>query len=62
VIDRTTAPRLESTWFSATYWRVAGLAALLTLPFLFAAAVQALLHSDLALPCPGRFRVTSLWP
>ncbi len=49
VIDRTTAPRLESTWFSATYWRVAGLAALITLPFLFAAAVQALLRSDLAL-------------
>lgn len=49
VIGQTTAPRLESTWFSSTYWRVAGLAALLTLPFLFAAAVQALLRSDLTL-------------
>jgi hypothetical protein len=49
VIDRTTAPRLQSTWFSSTYWRVAGLGALLTLPFLFAAAIQALLRSDLTL-------------
>lgn len=49
VIDQTTAPRLQSTWFSSSYWRVAGLAALLTLPFLFAAAAQALLRSDLTL-------------
>lgn len=49
IIDQTTAPRLESTWFSSTYWRVVGLAAVLTLPFLFAAAVQALLRSDLTL-------------
>jgi type IV secretion system protein TrbL len=49
VIGRTTAPQLRSTWFSATYWRVAGIAAVLTLPFLFAAAIQALIHSDLAL-------------
>ncbi len=48
-ISQTTAPRLQSTWFSSSYWRVAGLATLLTLPFLFAAAVQALLRSDLAL-------------
>ncbi len=48
-ISQTTAPRLQSTWFSASYWHVAGLATLLTLPFLFAAAVQALLRSDLAL-------------
>jgi hypothetical protein len=40
---------LGSTWFSSTYWRVAGIAVLLTLPFLFAAAVHALLRSDLAL-------------
>jgi hypothetical protein len=46
VISRTTGPRLQSTWFSATYWRVAGLAAVLSLPFLFAAAVQALLRAD----------------
>jgi hypothetical protein len=49
VLGATTSPRLTSTWFSATYWRVAGIAALLTLPFLFAAAVQALVASDLAL-------------
>ncbi len=46
VISRTTAPRLQSTWFSSTYWRVGGLAALLSLPFLFAAAAQALLRAD----------------
>ncbi|MHB8659034.1 MAG: hypothetical protein ACYC91_13960 [Solirubrobacteraceae bacterium] len=49
VIDRSTAPRLTDIWFSATYWRVAALAALLTLPFLFAAGVQALMRSDLSL-------------
>lgn len=49
VINRTTAPRLESTWFSSTYWRVAGMAALLTLPFLFAAALQAMMRADLTL-------------
>ena len=49
VLDKTTDPQLGTTWFSSTYWRMAGIAAVLTLPFLFAAAVQALLHSDLAL-------------
>jgi hypothetical protein len=49
VISETTTPQLGTSWFSATYWRVAGIAALLTLPFLFAAVVQALIHSDLAL-------------
>jgi hypothetical protein len=49
VINDTTSPRLTTTWFSSTYWRIAGIAALLTLPFLFAAAVQALLRSDLSL-------------
>jgi hypothetical protein len=49
VIGATTAPRLESAWFSSEYWRVAGFAALLTVPFLFAAAVQAIVASDLAL-------------
>ena len=46
-IQSTAAPQLGTVWFSSTYWRVAGIAALLTLPFLFAAAVQALLRSDL---------------
>jgi hypothetical protein len=49
VIDTTTRPQLETTWFSATYWRMAGISTLLTLPFLFAAAIQALIRSDLAL-------------
>jgi hypothetical protein len=49
VLGNTSSPQLASTWFSSTYWRVAGIAVLLTLPFLFAAAVQALLRSDLAL-------------
>lgn len=49
ILSRTTSPQLRSSWFSSTYWRVAGIAAVLTLPFLFAAAVQALVRSDLAL-------------
>ncbi|MGZ4253917.1 MAG: hypothetical protein ACXVR2_11775 [Solirubrobacteraceae bacterium] len=49
VLGDTSSPQLGSTWFSSTYWRVAGIAVLLTLPFLFAAAVHALLRSDLAL-------------
>jgi hypothetical protein len=49
VLGATTRPQLSSTWFSGTYWRMAGIAAVLTLPFLFAAAVQALVRSDLAL-------------
>ncbi len=48
-ISHTTSPQLASTWFSSTYWRMAAIAALLTLPFLFAASVQALMHSDVAL-------------
>ncbi len=49
LIDATTSPQLQTTWFSSTYWRMAGIAAVLTLPFLFAAAVQAVMQSDLAL-------------
>jgi hypothetical protein len=49
VISTTTRPQLQSTWFSSTYWRMAAISALLTLPFLFAAAIQAVLRSDLAL-------------
>src|SRR5207244_4023154 len=44
-----TNPQLRSTWLSSTYWRMAAIAAVLTLPFLFAAAIQALIRSDLAL-------------
>jgi hypothetical protein len=49
VLSSTTSPRLTSTWFSSAYWRMAAIAALLTLPFLCAAAVQAMMRSDLAL-------------
>lgn len=48
-VSESAAPQLGSVWFSSTYWRIAGVGALLTVPFLFAAAVQALGHSDLAL-------------
>jgi hypothetical protein len=48
-LGQTTAPQLHTTWFSSTYWRMAAIAAVLTLPFLFAAAVQALIRSDLGL-------------
>jgi hypothetical protein len=48
-LGATTTPQLQSTWFSSTYWRMAAIAALLTLPFLFAATVQAALRSDVAL-------------
>jgi hypothetical protein len=49
VISATTRPQLQSTWFSSSYWRMAGISALLTLPFLFAAAIQAMIRSDLSL-------------
>ncbi len=49
VLTETTRPELGTTWFSAGYWRMAGIGALLTLPFLFAAAAQALMRSDLTL-------------
>jgi len=49
VLGDTTSPQLTSTWFSAEYWRMAAIGAVLTMPFLFAAAVQALVRSDLTL-------------
>jgi hypothetical protein len=54
-IGKTTSPRLQTTWFSSRYWRVAGLSALLTLPFLFAAALQAMIRSDLSLLARAAF-------
>jgi hypothetical protein len=47
-IDASTSPALTSAWFSSTYWRVAGLAAMITVPFICAAALQAVIRSDLA--------------
>jgi hypothetical protein len=55
VIDESTSPQLGASWFSSAYWRMAGIAALLTLPFLFAAAVQALIRSDLTLLARATF-------
>jgi hypothetical protein len=49
VLSDTSAPQLGSTWFSSAYWRIAGIGAVLTLPFLFAAAAQALIRTELAL-------------
>jgi hypothetical protein len=49
VIDDTTSPQLTSSWFSSSYWRVAGIAALLTVPFLCAAMIHAVVRSDLGL-------------
>ena len=48
-VSTTTTPQLRASWFSSTYWRMAAIAAVLTLPFLFAAAVQALIRSDAGL-------------
>jgi hypothetical protein len=49
LLSTGTEPRLRSAWFSASYWRMAAIACVLTLPFLCAAAVQAMIRSDLAL-------------
>lgn len=49
LIGHTTSPELTAAWFSSVYWRVAAVAVLLTLPFLCAAAIQAILRSDGAL-------------
>src|SRR5947208_918203 len=54
-LGATTNPQLESTWFSSTYWRMAAIAAMLTLPFLFAATVQAALRSDAMLLARAAF-------
>jgi hypothetical protein len=54
-ISKTTSPQLTTTWFSSTYWRIAGISALLTMPFLFATAVQALIRSDMSLLARATF-------
>ncbi|MEO8967724.1 MAG: hypothetical protein ABI355_08915 [Solirubrobacteraceae bacterium] len=46
VIGGSTRPQLESSWFSASYWRMAAIGMLLTVPFLFAACVQGILRSN----------------
>ena len=54
-IGANTEPNLNSTWFSSTYWRVAALAAMLTIPFLCAAAVQAVARGDIGLLARAAF-------
>ena len=54
-LGNTTSPQLRTTWFSSTYWRMAAIAAVLTLPFLFAAAVQALIRSDVSMLARAAF-------
>lgn len=49
LVAASISPSLAAPWFTTVYWRFVGVAALLTLPFLFAAAVQALIRSDLSL-------------
>ena len=53
LLGKTTSPELGEAWFSSTYLHMAAIATLLTLPFLFAAAMQALLRSDLSLLARG---------
>jgi hypothetical protein len=48
-VGASTNPDLGAVWFSSSYWRMAAVAALLTVPFLFASAIQAMLRSDLTL-------------
>jgi len=55
VLSESTSPQLSSTWFSSRYWRMTAIAALLTLPFLFAAAVQALIRGDMTLLARAAF-------
>jgi len=45
-ISQTTSPALTAAWFSTVYLRVEGIAWLLTLPFLAAAAIQAVLAGE----------------
>jgi hypothetical protein len=49
VISSTTAPAVTATWFSGVYWRVETIAVFFTLLFLFAAACEAVLRSDVTL-------------
>ncbi len=55
LVGSTETPRLGATWFSAYYWRMAAVATLLTLPFLCAAAIQAMLRSDVSLLARSAF-------
>jgi hypothetical protein len=49
LLSTSTSPDLTAAWFTTNYWKVASLAAALTLPFLFIAAVEAVLRGQPAL-------------
>jgi hypothetical protein len=55
LVGSASSPDLKAPWFSAYYWRMAAVAVLLTLPFLFAAAIQAMLRSDITLLARSAF-------
>jgi hypothetical protein len=55
LVSSATTPDLRAPWFSAYYWRMAAVSVLLTLPFLFAAAIQAMLRSDITLLARSAF-------
>jgi hypothetical protein len=55
LVSSASTPDVRAPWFSAYYWRMAAVAVLLTLPFLFAAAIQALLRSDITLLARSAF-------
>jgi len=67
VISSTTSPTLTATWFTGVYLRIEGLALFFTLLFIFAAAAEAVLRSEVALIAramlgylPAAFLITSI--
>jgi hypothetical protein len=54
-ISQSTAPALSAAWFSTVYLRVEAIAWLLALPFLAAAAAQAVLRGELGLLARAAF-------
>ncbi|HYZ79798.1 MAG TPA: hypothetical protein VE571_00935, partial [Solirubrobacteraceae bacterium] len=55
LVGAAATPNLKAPWFTAYYWRMAAVSVLLTLPFLFAAAIQAMLRSDITLLARSAF-------
>lgn len=55
IISHSSEPAVGSSWFRSRYLQLEALAVLLTLPFLAAAAIQALLRQDLAVLARAAF-------
>jgi hypothetical protein len=55
VIGSVTSPDLTSGWFSADYLKIEAIAAVLTLPFLIAAVIHALIRSEPSLLAKAAF-------